>query len=250
LVRLNVAKKVIGTDIAPGALEQAKILAKQEGIESIEYFEADLNQYRLPENEYDIIWANGALHHIVNLEGVISNLHRSLKTGGYLISNEYVGPNYQKIGERQQEIVNAIKHLLYDELCKKTETNSDNRVTRLMKRILKKLKLSTSEKKRTDRFGKLYEYNEYYFSETDPSECVMSEQIIPILSKQFCDITVKYFGGSLLMYALDSEFYNNFDCNNKNHIKLLELLFQIEDFFIETRQIGNDNAHIICKKSE
>jgi len=57
LTRLNVAKKIIGTDIAPVALEQARIRA------------------------------NSALHHIMNLDEVISNLYRSLKTGGYLIAN-------------------------------------------------------------------------------------------------------------------------------------------------------------------
>jgi ubiquinone/menaquinone biosynthesis C-methylase UbiE len=135
MVRLNVAKKIIGTDIAPGALEQAKIRAKQEGMDSIEYFEADLNEYTLPENEYDLIWANGALHHILKLEEVIPNLYKSLKHGGYLISNEYVGPNYQKTKERQQELVNAIKHLLPDELCRKE--NKKLRITRFIREIIK-----------------------------------------------------------------------------------------------------------------
>jgi ubiquinone/menaquinone biosynthesis C-methylase UbiE len=250
LTRLNVAKKITGTDIAPGALEQARIKAKQEGMDSIEYFEADLNKYVLPENEYDIIWANGALHHIINLDEVISNLYKSLKTGGYLISNEYVGPNYQQIGERQQEIVNAVKHLLPDELCvKKTNKNPSFFVIRLKRRIMRILSINQIGDKK-DRFGRIFKSDLSYFKNIDPSECVRSEQIVPIIKKYFSDITIKYFGGSILFYALDEDFYNNFNANNENHIKLLDLLFKLEDFFISSGEIGDDNAHIICKKVE
>jgi hypothetical protein len=69
------------------------------------------------------------------------------------------------------------------------------------------------------------------------------------LKNYFDDITVRYFGGSILFYALDDEFFNNFNPNNENHIEILNLLFQIEDYFIRSGEIGNDNAHIICKKA-
>ena len=82
LARQNVARQFVGTDIAPGAIEQAKQQAANEGLANIEYYVADLNQDDLPAGEFDLIWANGALHHISNLDVVIPKLHVALKDGG------------------------------------------------------------------------------------------------------------------------------------------------------------------------
>ncbi len=225
LSRLNVAKKIVGADIAPGAIEKAIQRAKDENISNIEYFISDINNKRFREEEYDIIWANGALHHIEDLERVIGMLYRTLKPGGYLISNEYVGPRYQQIPEKQQEIINAVRHLIPLELRPELE------------------------KYKYDIYGKAWEMPPVeYFLETDPSECVNSNNIIPILKTNFNEVEVKYFNGSILLYALGPKFYDNFDFNNSNHKKLLEMLFDIEDTLIETGEVSKDNAHIICKK--
>ena len=252
LSRLNVARKIIGTDIAPGAVNQAKERAKAEQFTNIEYYVADLNDERLPENEYDIIWANGALHHIKQLDIVIPKLKNALKAGGFLISNEYIGPNYQQIGVRQQTIINAVKHLLPVELCQKNiiqeqsprgNSRSKKWVGYLRKVIDKWYTPNDSV------YEKIWARPTIdYFLLKDPSECVNSERIIPALRQHFDRVEVKYFGGSAVMYALDSKFYDNYDINNPKHRKLLQLLFYIEDTLIEIGDLSHDNAHIICKK--
>jgi peptidoglycan/xylan/chitin deacetylase (PgdA/CDA1 family)/SAM-dependent methyltransferase len=227
LARLNVAKKIIGTDIAPGAIDKARQRAIDENLNNIEYFVSDLNSRSLKEeDEYDIIWANGALHHIEDLDSVIPLLYKSLKRGGFLISNEYVGPKYQQIPQRQQEIINAVKHIIPPEL-------------RLKDKIEK-----------YDTFGQIWKHTPMeYFLETDPSECINSNNIIPLLRQYFDNVEIKYFDGSILFYLLDSAFYDNFDINNQNHRRILEMLFNIEDVLIETGEIARDNAHIICNKT-
>jgi peptidoglycan/xylan/chitin deacetylase (PgdA/CDA1 family)/2-polyprenyl-3-methyl-5-hydroxy-6-metoxy-1,4-benzoquinol methylase len=225
LAKLNVAKKIIGIDIAQGAIEKAKQRARDENLNNIEYYVSDLNTESLKEDEYDIIWANGALHHIENLDSVIPMLYKSLKRGGFLISNEYVGPKYQQIPQRQQEIINAVKHIMPPELRLKSQIE------------------------KYDTFGQIWKHTPMkYFLETDPSECINSNNIIPLLRKYFEDVEVKYFDGSILFYLLDSTFYDNFDIKNQNHRRLLEMLFNIEDTLIETGEIARDNAHIICNK--
>ena len=64
LARMKVAARIVGTDIAPGAVAEAEKRGLAEGFTNLEYFVADLNQTSLPLEEYDLIWANGALHHI------------------------------------------------------------------------------------------------------------------------------------------------------------------------------------------
>jgi hypothetical protein len=87
-----------------------------------------------------------------------------------------------------------------------------------------------------------------YFTHVDPSECVNSVNIIPTLNKYFDEVQVKYFGGSIMAYALDEKFYDDFDLRNTNHRKFLEMIFKIEDTLIDIGEIKSDNAHIICKK--
>jgi len=226
LAKLNVANKITGIDIAPGAIEKAKQRARDANLNNIEYYVSDLNTESLKEDEYDIIWANGALHHIEDLDSVIPMLYQSLKRGGFLISNEYVGPKYQQIPQRQQEIINAVKHIMPPELRLKSQFD------------------------KPDIFGQVWKNTPMkYFLETDPSECINSDNIIPLVEKYFENVEVTYFDGSILFYLLDSAFYDNFDINNQNHRRVLEMLFNIEETLIETGEIARDNAHIICNKT-
>lgn len=252
LSRLNVARKIIGTDIAPGAIDQARKKAAAEGLANIEYFTADINKEGLPPDEFDIIWANGALHHIRDLEVVIPRLKNALKTGGFLISNEYVGSNYQQLGARQQEIINAVRHLLPGDLCRKSflqgKRPGGNSVFSKGLRYLQR-KLDTLYPN-ANIYGKIWApLTRDHFLRTDPSECVNSERIIPELRKHFTDMDVKYYDGSILMYALDAKFYQNYNADNPVHGKLLDLLFRIEDTFIASGELPRDNAHIICRKT-
>lgn len=48
------------------------------------YEVADLNRLALPAAQYDIIATNGTLHHLVELEHVVKQVHHALKPGGLL----------------------------------------------------------------------------------------------------------------------------------------------------------------------
>ena len=249
LAKRQVAKKIVGIDIAPKAIKEARKRAVADNLENIDYYVADLTQEQLPSQEYDLIWANGALHHIADLDGVISKLYCAMRDDGYLVSNEYVGPKYQQIGKRQQELVNAVKHLLPPELrgmvfSRKPYGNS--MVAKAMWYARRQLGRKQS--------GQIYEIlwerpPVEHFLATDPSECVNSDQIIPTLKKRFDEVEVKYFNGSILLYALDSKFYDNYDARNTSHRAILQMLFNIEDTLAATGEINQDNAHIICRKS-
>jgi SAM-dependent methyltransferase len=250
LSRLHVANQIIGTDIAPEAIAKAAARAKEEGIENVHYYLSDLNREDLGIHAYDLIWANGALHHIKDLNFAISNIHRALKPDGYLIANEYVGPDYQQIGKRQEELVRAVLPLLPDQMKRHSRYRIDrsdrsfkNSVKNCVKELLNKIDTWTG----TDR-AIWYKPPIEYFLGTDPSECVHSSGIIPTLKQTFADVTVRYFNGSLLMYALGAEFYANYAPDNANHKKLLDLLFKIEDTLIDMGELTPDNAHIICHK--
>ena len=252
LSRLGVAGKILGIDIAPGAIAEAKRKAEAEQLNNISYQVVDLNKAALPIEEYDIIWANGALHHIENIEEVVKKLYDSLKPGGYFIANEYVGPKYFQMTSRQEEIVNAVRHLLPEELCSKKAIIGPPIFNQGLRFLMRKLNFKP-KKGKVSYFGRIFaKLDRIYFKIIDPSEAISSNLIIQTLKNNFSDVEIRYFNGSILLWvlddALDKRFLKNFSPENQKHMTLLNMLFSIEDSLIEAGEFGRDHAHIICKK--
>jgi ubiquinone/menaquinone biosynthesis C-methylase UbiE len=255
LATLNIAERIEGIDIAPGAIAQAVERAREQGLDNITYRILDINEAELPQEEYDLVWANAALHHIENLEHAISTLYRALKPGGVLVAHEYIGPKYQQIKWRQAEIVNAVRHLLPHEL--RADFSDSNHKDSLGHKVKTRLKGIVQDRFFQDylhgddrqRFGKIWNGTPIeHFLQNDPSESIRGEEIIPILKSVFDEVEVRPFHGSILFYALDEIFYDNFDPANPKHRQTLELLFNIEDAMIAAGELQNENAHIICWK--
>ena len=80
--RLPGVKRCLGVDVARGALEVAAKRAADEGMDCISYKCEDLNGRSWEEGAYDLVVANGALHHLKNLEGVIGGIRRTLRPPG------------------------------------------------------------------------------------------------------------------------------------------------------------------------
>ena len=51
---------------------------------SVEYIAADLNYLDLPADTYDLVAVKGTLHHLMRLDHVIAEIHKTLKPGGLL----------------------------------------------------------------------------------------------------------------------------------------------------------------------
>ncbi len=61
--------------------------------EKCRFLPIDLNKEVLPEAAYDAVLSTGAMHRVENLDFCFGNIARSLRPGGYLWLNDYVGPN-------------------------------------------------------------------------------------------------------------------------------------------------------------
>jgi ubiquinone/menaquinone biosynthesis C-methylase UbiE len=261
-------KKLHGIDVSLGALEVAKQKAESEGLNSITYECSDLNYYHWEKESYDLIIANGALHHIRNLEDAIKGIYSALKPGGILYCCEYVGPSYQDHSPRQMQIINAVANLvpgdlrsrkgipfkkfnLYARIFSKLQTiaeiNSKNLTAwkKLIVYLLRKLLIDLNS---GFDFGVVHFSPKDQLLKTDPSECIRSDEIIPILKKYFQKIDIKPMGGGILMHALDYRFYENFDKDNPSHLKCLDMLFHLERHFMQSGEISIENAFIYAIK--
>jgi hypothetical protein len=93
-------------------------------------------------------------------------------------------------------------------------------VTRL-KNILSKSNLFATPG--TGKNIKIYSLLHYYTSpkdrllKTDPSECVRSSEILPLIGNYFSDVEIRPFGGGILQHAVDEAFYRRFDKNKSLH---------------------------------
>jgi SAM-dependent methyltransferase len=97
-------------------------------------------------------------------------------------------------------------------------------------------------------FGKVWDENSRAIRNRDPSECVRSADIIPVLRRTFGDLDVRYYNGSILYYALDRRFYRHFDARSGDDRMLLQMLIDIEETMIRLGELSADHAQIIAQK--
>lgn len=268
LKKLPNVTKCVAVDLSDRALAAASQRAKEDGL-SIEYQCADLNKYQWKDSAYDLVIANGALHHIKNLEEVMQGIKKTLKPEGILYSCEYVGPDYMDHSSRQLELINACAYIVPPELRGRKGLSVRNKTlfrwvskahsiaarkirpewANWKKAVSKMLKLVLKRNQSKFEFGVVHISPKEYLLKIDPSECVKSSEILPIMRNVFKNVEVMPLGGGILQHALDECFYENFDVKNLGHVNALNRLCEIEKNLMLTDDIGIENAIIVARKS-
>jgi SAM-dependent methyltransferase len=286
IAKLGYFKNLLSLDVSEGAIIKAKKNAINAGLNNITYKIADLNNDSLPENSFDLIYVGAGMHHIENLEHLVEQIHKSLRPGGLFICDEYIGPNYSNLSNRHREIINSVIHLIPNRLKNATENSfipgkvknsiiysiffflynigkidmsSRNSINvkglkklgflffKYINNIFSKIRLINN----TENFiyGKVFDIYPENIKNGDPSEGVRASEIIPVLTKKFIKTDVHYYNGSILVYALDSKFFENFDTNSNSDIELLDNIINIEKSMINNNEIPPVHAAIICQKN-
>lgn len=284
LAKMGVFKNCLGLDISPGAIEACKINASNEKFNNLKYATADLNKDSLKRNAYDLIYVGGGMHHILNLEHLVDEIYLSLKPGGLLVCDEYIGPSYNDLSNRHREIINSAIHLIPKRLRNATEQsfipnywrrstlkNMIYVISNLRSFNFEKYEVSSmwpSYKKRIFNFGKKifkiiskhenksnnFKYGQVFdvcpeiVKSGDPSEGVRSDEIVPIIKQKFKNTNTHYYNGSILSYALDKKFFLNFNSELKQDRDLLKLLIDLEKNTIGSNEIPPILGIIVSQK--
>lgn len=206
------AERIIGYDLAAGAIEGARELARQQMLTQLEYYVVDLDQVQLPEGEFDIVFGTYAVHHIGDLEGLCVRVRRALKRGGIFHVNEFVGPTRFQWTDAQIAHSNAF-------------------VFSLPKRY--RLLQSGAER------GPIQRPTIEAMIAFDPSEAVRSAEIVDVVRNNFDIIEQRDYGGSLLHIGL-SDIAQNFHSNSPDDVHHLESFFALEDRLMAQGVIGTD----------
>jgi ubiquinone/menaquinone biosynthesis C-methylase UbiE len=196
------------SDISDIPLDRAKEIAAENKLKNIEFIVQNTNTFKFPESYYDLVYFRASLHHFKNIDDLLSNsIKQSLKKNGFLIIDEYVGPNRLQFPKHQIQAINQALKLIPKKYRKRYKLNfykntvSGSGVIRM--RI------------------------------ADPSECVESANILPTIHTNYRTIFEADYGGNILMTALKDISHNFIDLTKEKE-KVLDKLFVFEDDYLKT----------------
>ncbi len=74
--------KITGIDNSEGMLQMLKEKSEKAKVNNINFMLFDADRDTLPENTYDLAVSSMTFHHIENIEKLLKNINKSLKSGG------------------------------------------------------------------------------------------------------------------------------------------------------------------------
>ena len=256
-------------DVAEGALQEARRLAQENHLANIRYYAADINTIELPKEAYDAVWIHHSMHHFEALEHICRQIRQSLKPGGLLILNEYIGPNRFQFPDRQKEVVNlclgllpaAYRTVMPEHIEMEMERTPSKKGMRwacsrlidkvrdgdLINVICRRMKAYRALAKGQGREKKAIVFpSRRDLIQVDPSEAIRSEEIEQVLQADFEIIEKKDWGGNVLQFLL-SGIAGRFSVNDQRSQDLLNMLITVEDTLLECGEFKSDFAYIVAR---
>ena len=165
-----------------------------------------VESYHFPELQYNAVLFHSSLHHFKDIENLLGTLvKRTLKPKGKIIINEYVGPNRLQYSRSQIKAINQALQLIDIEYRKIYCTDIYKRkywAPGLLRMLI-----------------------------SDPSECVESENILPVLHKYYWPIEEKPLGGNILMNVLKDISHHFLEWTPEKK-KILDALIDFEEEYL------------------
>jgi 2-polyprenyl-3-methyl-5-hydroxy-6-metoxy-1,4-benzoquinol methylase len=215
VVEQGLCASIEGVDIAPQAIELAQRTAQEQGLDNAHFRVLDLENTRLPFDYYDVILCGMGLHHIRRLEYFYEEAMQTLRPGGWLLLNEFVGPSQWQWTDIQLNAVNMLLAALPERY----------RVHALSGDIKTHIERPTIE----------------YMNASDASESIRSAELLPLLYEHFEVVDQRDYGGAI-MHTLLEYIVGNFHPDDAHAIELLHLLFACEQTMMQSGVLNSDFA--------
>ena len=209
LAELNPNWDVTCVDFSEKLLYEAARTARANDLQNIHFVTENIYNYQLSANEYDIVFFHASLHHFKNMDMFLQKMHDALNPSGRLVINEYVGARRMLYDKSQIAAVNTGLEML------------DDRHKEIYKTRLKK--------------ERYYGSGWIRMVMSDPSECVESDRIMPVIHSLFRTVEEKGYGGNILMPLLKDLSHHFMEPTEENK-RLLRELFEFEDNYLQCHQ--------------
>jgi ubiquinone/menaquinone biosynthesis C-methylase UbiE len=206
IAELNPHWEILCIDFSENLIDKAREIALTKDLHNIRFIVEDVYTCHLPDAYFDIVFFHSSLHHFKNLKRFIPDkVVNKLIPNGKLIIHEYIGPNRLQYHKNQLKAINTCIRLI------------DSEYRTMFKSRLKK--------------------NTFYGSgllrmiTSDPTECIDSENILPVIHKYFKVIIEKPLGGNLLMNVL-KDIAHHFVDMDKHKYENMNRIFNFEDDYL------------------
>jgi SAM-dependent methyltransferase len=215
-------RSIVAMDISPKAVAEAERQAAEHDLEAIiTYRVGNLDRDSLPVAAFDLVIAHSVLHHVEQLEFAYQEIASTLRPGGLLVINEYVGCCHLQYSDDQMERVNAIMEKLPVDL--RRSALSGEVLERRIRPPLADVKA------------------------TDPSEAIRSDEVLSAARAQFEILHQVDCGGSVLQPLL-YELVPNFSDSDHDHRAMLELMVLLEENLVDAGVLASDFVFALAKR--
>jgi 2-polyprenyl-3-methyl-5-hydroxy-6-metoxy-1,4-benzoquinol methylase len=215
-----------GIDITQESINRAMSLAKKNHLENqLHYSIQDLNKMKLESQKYAFILISHALHHVEKLEHVLREMKKALQPQGLILLSEYIGPSQFQFTEEQLRNMNEFLETIPEEY--KRDLSKENEITYK---------------------GQVIRPTREFMNQADPSESIRSDEIVPLLKRNFEIVEKKDYGGTLLQFVL-ADISGNFDETKEPDRKILDKLCSLESNLIQQGKLQSDFTVIVAKHS-
>ncbi|KQY45708.1 hypothetical protein ASD32_10870 [Rhizobium sp. Root483D2] len=172
-------------EISEQRVEQGKALFASFGLSHKAEFRTDDGLTALKFSErYDLVYWDSALHHMDDTRHSIELSVNALKPGGYLVINEYVGPNRFQWRDEELRFMDAFRAALPDRFFSKSAGARIEATRKVVKPTIQQM------------------------IALDPSEAPDSEAILPAIYELLPDASVWLLGGAIYHIALNDVIAN------------------------------------------
>jgi SAM-dependent methyltransferase len=226
--RLGICQNFYCVDVSSQAVEVAAALATREECGNFRHEVRDANSLSLEADSLDLVLSDMALHHVTRLEHLLDQFRRALRPGGWLVLNEFVGPDRFQWSDLQL----ALATRLIRALPLRLRRNRDlSRWKRYLKPWLWRAKRWSMER----------------VAQVDPSESVRSSEIPRLAAERFDMRQQIGYGGTLLALVLNNIVGNFTD--SPGDIRILKDLASEEDRLIRIGVLPSDYVLIAAQRT-
>jgi SAM-dependent methyltransferase len=209
----GIFERIDACDLSAPRIAGAVAMAEREHLSSVVTFSVGDMRSRTGRELYDLVIAEGALHHFYPMRAALLQIKGLLKPGGLLVVNDFVGPSRFQWTPRQLQAANAMLALIPEAYKRRWP---DGKV-----------------KKNISAPGRLR------MRLADPSEAAESSLILPLLAETFTPLELINKGGAIACLVF-FEIAHHYIQGGETAERILQLCFDLEDLLMQSGEISSD----------
>ena len=207
MVRQEIVDEIVGLDVSPLCIEKAVELAREAGYQSrITYECGDAREWLRTARDLDAVFFHASLHHLDRLPELMGLIQASLRPGGILYIDEYIGPANHEWRVRDLLLHNTLYYLL---------PKSVRRVGRIRAPI----------------------------NADDPTEGVESSGIVPAIEAGFEILERRDYGGNLLWILYPNLRRPSQGADPVEFEEAVSFLLDVEDVLLAHPRLTRTRSH-------